>query len=155
VRIATREHLPVSAEEQEELRRFWGRVAFSIGMLAGLFPFAVPPLAISALGQQTAKLEVIALVAFCVTVLPASITAFWHRRFASLWLLLIGLLAAAAILAEQHTLSITRGIAPDYASDYLFIVPLGLAIFGIFTEWKRWPALLDRSGRQNGTASPL
>lgn len=145
--IAARERLPVTAEERQELRRFWGRVVFTAGMVAGLLPFAIPPIAISSLGQQTARLEVVALVAFSVTVLPASIVAFWHRRLASLWLLLAGLLAAAALLAEQHAFSVARTMTPDYASDYLFAVPLLLAIFGIFTEWKGWPPLLDPSGR--------
>lgn len=143
---ATREHQVISEDERNDLRRFWGRVAFALGMGAGMFPLAVPPLALSNLGRHTALLELVALVVFSVTVLPASVTAFWHRRLASAWLLAVGVLILALVLAEQHTLSVTRGIAPDYGSDYLFVFPLVLAIFGIFTSWKGWPPLLEPAG---------
>jgi len=147
VHSASIERHGITAEERDDLRRFWGRVVFALGMGIGMLPFAAPPGAISTLGQHDAMLEVVALIAFCITVLPASVLAFWHRRAASLWLLLVGLAAAALVIAEQHSLASARGIAPDYYSDYLFVGPLGLALFGIITEWKGWPPLLDRSGR--------
>ncbi|HTV82065.1 MAG TPA: hypothetical protein VME18_05400 [Acidobacteriaceae bacterium] len=144
MRTAMRERQAISEEEKQVLRSFWGRVVFALGMLAGMFPMAVPPLAISNLGERTAMLEVLALIVFSVSVLPASILAFWHRRGATAWLLLSGVAAAALVLSEQHVLG-ARGIAPDYGSDYLFILPLALGAFGIFTEWKGWPPLLERS----------
>jgi len=149
LRTATREGRAISEEEKEDLRRFWGRVVFVLGMMAGMFPMAVPPLAVSNLGEHTAILEVLALIAFSVSVLPASILAFWHRREASAWLLLTGVAAAALVLTEQHVLG-TRGIAPDYGSDYLFVLPLALGVFGMVTEWKDWPALLDRTAEGRG-----
>ncbi len=148
VRSASVEGQGITAEEREDLRRFWGRVVFALGMGVGMLPFAAPPGAISTLGEHEAMLEVAALIAFSVTVLPASVLAFWHRRAASLWLLLVGLATAALVIAEQHALAAGRGIAPDLYSDYLFAGPLGLALFGIITEWKGWPPLLDRSGRR-------
>lgn len=144
LRTATRERRAISSEEKEDLRRFWGRVVFALGMLAGMFPMAVPPLAVSSLGEQTAMLEVLALIGFSVTVLPASVLAFWRRRSASVWLLLIGVMAAALVITEQRALA-GRSIAPDYGSDYLFLIPLALGVFGILTEWKGWPPLLDRT----------
>lgn len=142
MRTATGERRMISQEEKEDLRRFWGRVVFAVGMLAGMCPMAVPPLAISSLGQHTARLEVLALIAFSVTVLPASILAFWHRREATAWLLLAGVAAAVLVLTEQHVLG-ARGIAPDYGSDYLFLIPLALGIFGMVTGSMGWPPLLD------------
>lgn len=146
---ATRERRAISEEEKQDLRRFWGRVVFVLGMLAGMFPMAVPPLALSILGQQTARLEVLALVAFSVSVLPASILAFWHRREATAWLLLAGVASAILVLTEQHTLA-ARGIAADYGSDYLFLLPLVLGIFGIFEELMGWPPLLERGPPADG-----
>lgn len=146
MRSATRERPAISEEEREELRRFWGRVVFVAGMLAGMTPMAVPPLALSSLGQQTAMLEALALIVFSVSVLPASILAFWRRREAAAWLLLAGVAAAVLVLTEQHVLA-ARGIARDYGSDYLFVLPLGLGIFGMLTEWKGWPRLLERRDR--------
>lgn len=143
MRTATRDRRVISEEEKEDLRRFWGRVVFAVGMLAGMFPMAVPPLAVSNLGEHTARLEVLALVAFLVSVLPASILAFWHRREATAWLLLAGVAAMALVLTEQHVLA-GRGTAPDYGSDYLFLIPLALGIFGIVTEWMGWPSPLLR-----------
>ena len=143
-----RERRPLTPEEREDLRRFWGRVVFALGMGVGMLPFAAPPGAISTLGQHDAILEVVALIAFSVTVLPASVLAFWHRRAASLWLLLVGVGTATLVIVEQHSLAATRGIAPDYYSDYLFVGPLGLALFGILTEWKGWPRLLERPRRK-------
>ncbi len=137
----------MSEEEKEDLRRFWGRVVFVLGMLAGMFPMAVPPLAIASLGQRTARLEVLALIVFSVSVLPASILAFWHRREAIAWLLLAGVAAAGLVLTEQHVLG-GRGTAPDYGSDYLFAIPLALGIFGIATEWMGWPALVVNPKRE-------
>jgi hypothetical protein len=148
LRTATRERQVISPEEKEDLRRFWGRVVFVLGMLVGMFPMAVPPLAISSLGGHTARLEVLALIVFSVSVLPASILAFWHRREALAWLLLAGVAAAALVLTEQHALA-ARGIAPDYGSDYLFVLPLALGIFGIVTEWGGWPPLLERRAQGN------
>lgn len=133
----------ISDEEREDLRRFWGRVTFFAGMLAGMTPMAVPPLALSTLGPHTAMLELMALMVFSVSVLPASVLAFWQRRVATAWLLLAGVAAAVLVLTEQHVLA-ARGIAADYGSDYLFVVPLALGVFGIVTEAGRWPSLLDR-----------
>jgi hypothetical protein len=148
VSSASVERRAITAEERDDLRRFWGRVVFALGMGVGMLPFAVPPGAISTLGQHDAALEVVALIVFSVTVLPASVVAFWHRRTASLWLLLAGVATAVLVIAEQHALAATRGIAPDFFSDYLFVGPLGLGLFGIVSEWKGWPPLLDRSGRK-------
>lgn len=143
MRTAIRESPAISEEEKQELRRFWGRVVFAIGLGTGMFPMAVPPLALSNLGEHTAMLELVALIVFSVSVLPASVLAFWHRRTASAWLLLAGVMTAALVLTEQHVLG-ARGTAPDYGSDYLFVIPLALGLFGIFTEWKGWPPLLER-----------
>lgn len=148
MRSASVDGRAITPEEREDLRRFWGRVVFAVGMGVGMLPFAAPPGAISTLGEHDAMLEVLALIAFSVTVLPASVLAFWHRRAASLWLLLVGVATAALVITEQHSLAAMRGITPDYYSDYLFVGPLGLALFGIITEWKGWPPLLDRSGRR-------
>jgi cation transport ATPase len=144
---ATNERQGISEDEKEEMRRFWGRVVFSLGMLAGMTPMAVPPLAVSNLGMHTAMLEVLALIVFSVSVLPASVLAFWHRREATAWLLLAGVAAAALVLTEQHVLA-ARGIRPDYGSDYLFAIPLALGVFGIFTGWLDWPRLVERHGRR-------
>ncbi len=146
MRTATRERRAIGEEERQDLQRFWGRVAFVLGMGAGLFPLAVPPLAVSSLGEHTAMLEVLALIVFSVSVLPASVLAFWHRREAAAWLLLAGVAAAALMLTEQHVLA-ARGIASDYGSDYLFVLPLALGLFGILTEWKSWPPLLERRAK--------
>lgn len=155
LRAAMSERMPVSEEEKEDLRRFWGRVVFALGMGAGMFPLAVPPLALSALGEHTAALEVAALVVFCVSVLPASVLAFWRRRGASVWLLLTGFATLALLLLEQHALAATRHIVPDYGSDYLFVFPLALALFGFFCDWKGWPPLLERaSNPARGSAQP-
>ena len=143
MRTAIHESPAISEEEKQELRRFWGRVVFAIGLGAGMFPMAVPPLALSNLGEHTAMLEMLALIVFSVSVLPASVLAFWHRRTASAWLLLAGVMTAALVLTEQHVLG-AHGTAPDYGSDYLFVIPLALGLFGIFTEWKGWPPLLER-----------
>lgn len=143
LRTATGERRAMSQEEQEDLRRFWGRVVFAVGLLVGMFPMAVPPLAVANLGVHTAMLEVTALVVFSVSVLPASALAFWHRREATAWLLLAGVAAAALVLTEQHVLA-ARRIAPDYGSDYLFVFPLALGLFGLATEWMGWPRLLER-----------
>ena len=148
VRSASVERRAITPDEREALRRFWGRVVFAVGMGIGMLPLAAPPGAISTLGQHDAMLEVLALIAFCITVLPASVLAFWHRRAASVWLLLVGMATAALVIAQQHSLAATRGITPDYYSDYLFLGPLTLALFGIFTEWKGWPPLLERPGRK-------
>jgi hypothetical protein len=146
LRSATRERPAISDEERLELRRFWGRVVFVLGMIAGMTPMAVPPLAISSLGQHTAMLEVLALIVFSVSVLPASVLTFWRRREAAAWLLLAGVASAVLVLTEQHVLS-ARGNAADWGSDYLFVIPLALGIFGILTEWKGWPPLLERRTR--------
>ncbi len=151
MRAETQERPAISEEEREELRRFWGRVVFVVGMLAGMAPMAVPPLAVSSLGEQTAMLEVLALIVFSISVLPASVLAFWHRREAAAWLLLAGVATAVLVLTEQHVLAL-RGIAPDYGSDYLFVLPLGLGIFGMLTEWRGWPRLVERRGRAKRTS---
>lgn len=151
LRTATGERQGVSDEEKQEMRRFWGRVVFVVGMVAGMTPMAVPPLGIDRLGQHTAALEVLALIVFSVSVLPASALAFWRRREAAAWLLMAGAAAAALVLTEQHVFS-TRGIAPDWGSDYLFVIPLALGIFGVLTEWRGWPRLVDRRARVQRTS---
>lgn len=145
----------MTEEEREDLRRFWSRVAFALGMGGAFFPLAVVPGAIQTVGIPDALLEVLALVLYELTMLPASVLAFWHRRLAAVWLFLAGIAIAAGLLAEQHFLAGTKGIAPDYGSDYLFVVPLILGGFGLATELMRWPPLLERPGRpERPTAGP-
>lgn len=141
---AAHQRQAISEEERNDLRRFRGRVVFALGIGAGMFPFAVPPLALSTLGRHTASLEFLALVIFSLTVMSASVTAFWRRRLASVWQTAAGLFLLAIVVAEQHALS-PRGIAPDYGSDYPFAIPLLLGVFGIFTNWKGWPPLIEKA----------
>ncbi|MBT9330979.1 hypothetical protein [Paracidobacterium acidisoli] len=132
-------------EEQETLRVFWGRFAFSIGLLWGTWNLTSMPVTIAAAGGNLPRPEVFALLVCALSVFPASTLAFWHRRVASLWLVVAGIVTAAGIVATWHQLSTVPGGDISYIANSLaFAFPLALGFFGLTTDLMGWPRLLPR-----------
>ena len=71
------------------------RTVLAVGLLWGAFllvqllVFALTP------GSKASPLDTLAVVVNCLSVFPACIVAFWHRRAACVWLILNGLFIAA------------------------------------------------------------
>jgi hypothetical protein len=136
-------------EEKEELRRFWSRFAFSIGLLWGTWNITSLPVTIAASGGELPRPDVFAFLVCMLTVLPASVLAFWHRRVASLWLFASAIMTTAGIVAAWHLLAL-HGAEASYIGDSLiFASPLALGLFGLATDLMGWPPLLLRKNQRN------
>ncbi|HVN93202.1 MAG TPA: hypothetical protein VMT38_05885 [Terracidiphilus sp.] len=128
--------------EQPQMRQFYLRVILSIGLLWGtallvqLLMFAVTA------GANESFLDSVAVVSNCLTVGPACLLAFWHRRAASVWLALNGILLLTASTRSmwrlhQYDLSIIIGT----------LIPILLAFCLVVIDLRRWPGALLRDKR--------
>ncbi len=126
-------------DEKSQSRQYWLRVMLALGILWGgwlpiqLFESALTP------GSLGPPLNILAAIVNSITLAPACILAFWHRRAASVWLSLNGILMAATM-----TRSILRNHRYDPVSIVCDAIPVLLAIFLAVMELRRWPGALDR-----------
>lgn len=123
-------------DEKSRMRQFWLRVVLAAGMLLGTMPLLTIPFVI--LSAKGPSFDLLALVFNAVTVLPACVMAFWHRRVACFWLSLNGALAAVALATYTQRVPVldswhTAGIAAS----------LILALCLDFMEIMRWPTALE------------
>lgn len=124
---------------KDDLRRFWSRLAYFLGMMVGLIPLITLPAHLFVISTTNPASVAVARVLNAVTVLPASALAYWHRKPAAWWLMID---AAVCIFAGiEHP---AKG-----AENWVLLVvavgiPLFLGGFGVITGWAGWPALLER-----------
>jgi len=133
-------------EQQFRLRRFWGATVFSLGVLWGFSSCVYFPIAALTSVRGSSWLEVIIVLIGGVTILTASVGAFYQRRVASVLLLTVGplllLVATAGQMFPRENASGPLNILLLFLSGTF---ALALGVFGWMTERKGWPAL--REGR--------
>jgi hypothetical protein len=118
-------------------RQFWVRIVLALGIFWGIIPLITVPFVTR--GMNDSALDVIAPVFSSLTILPASILGFWHRRVACVWLS-----ANAALLAPVAVSVMRRNHLYDLGTILSVAVPVLIAILLDTMEIRRWPGALDR-----------
>ena len=118
------------------------RMVFGAGVIWGFFPLISVPFLF--LGGSDGLLADYALLLTCMTILPASLLAFWFRRTACF------VLCAAALL-DLCAVVFGRLIVPGHGNTALaFVVSSGLlALFALAAELFRWPPVLAATRNQS------
>jgi hypothetical protein len=124
-------------DEKSRLRQFWLRFLLTLGMLWGFVPLTT--VLFVTRGVDDSAFTVFAVVCNALTIMPACLLAFWHRRAACVWLTVnaaIVLIAATSFLrrSDGHRPGIIVGVA----------VPVLLALYLDFVEVRHWPGALVR-----------
>ena len=123
-------------DEQSRLRQFWLRLLLAFGIFWGLVPL-ITVLFITR-GVNDSVLDVLAPIINNLTILPASILAFWHRRLACIWLS-----ANAALLLPVAISVMVRNHQHHFGTIVSVTVPVLIAFCLDFMEISRWPAALE------------
>jgi hypothetical protein len=133
-----------NADQQIRLRRFWGVVVFSLGMVWGVANLVYIPVAVLTSMVGSSWFEVFIIIAGGVLTFSASIVAFYRRRGASLFLLLAGgILLALALYRHLSFSPSTHGIINVSLIFLSGSIAILLGLFGIVTDRKGWPALQE------------
>ncbi len=123
-------------DEKARGRQFWLRFLLVLGMLWGTVPFITTPFITR--GANFTVFDIVASVFNSLTILPACVLAFWHRRTACLWLTVDGVLLVIAL----GTFIRRTG---QFRSDTIVGVaaPIALALFLDYVEARRWPSAVN------------
>ncbi len=112
------------------------RVVFALGIVWGIVPLiGIPFLALG--GGSGTALGDYSLVLTGLTILPASLLAFWFRRAAAVWFGLNALLTLAAIFFGHLIVSTGGPTILEFA-----VSSVALAAFVLFAELLHWPPAL-------------
>jgi hypothetical protein len=134
---------------RDDLRRFWSRLVYFLGMMVGLIPLITLPAHLFVISSVNPASVALARVVNAATVLPASALAYRYRGLASWWLLLD---AAVCIFAGiEHP---AKGAENWVLLGLAVGIPLFLGGFGLITGWTGWPPLLERK-RKVTTEAPV
>jgi hypothetical protein len=128
---------------RDDLRRFWSRLVYFLGMMVGLIPLITLPAHLFVISTTNPASVAVARVMNAMTVLPASALAYWHRKLAAWWLVLD---AAVCVFAGiEHPAKGTE----NWVLLILAVgIPLFLGGFGVITGcWAGWPPLLEKKQR--------
>lgn len=122
-------------DQETRLRQFYLRFFLVVAMIWGTLPLiTVPFLGVSSSDGNFARF---AAIFSCVTVLPASILAFWQRRIACAWLTGNALLLLAALAA-----SLRPGRHLGVGGIIEFIGSIAIAAFLDWMQLRGWPPAL-------------
>lgn len=126
----------IATTEESRLRQFWLRCLLAVGIIWGVIPLISLPFI--SLGAKDSTLDVWAVVVNSLTIFPASVLAFWHRRPACVWLTVNGGLVVTSV-----TLYVLRTHEYRVGSIIGAGVSASLAVLLDMTEAHRWPGALD------------
>jgi hypothetical protein len=128
----------LKAALRDDMRRFWSRLVYFLGMMVGLIPLITLPAHLFVLSTTNPASVALARAVNAMTVLPASTLAYWHRGLASWWLILD---AGVCVFAGfEHP---AKGTENWVLLGLAVGIPLFLGGFGLITGWMGWPALLE------------
>jgi hypothetical protein len=124
--------------DQSRLRQFYLRFVLAIGVIWGTMPLIMTPFIVR--GPSDTSFDILAAVLNSLTVLPASILGFWHRRVACAWLtanaiLLVIALGSWTLKTHDYEIGAIIGCGG----------PVALALFLDMAEVRHWPPALDRA----------
>jgi len=124
---------------RDDLRRFWSRLIYFLGMMVGLIPLITLPAHLFVISTTNPASVAVARALNAMTVLPASALAYKQRKIAAWWLVLD---AAVCIFAGiEHP---AKGMQNWVLLILAVGIPLFLGGFGVITGWAGWPPLLEK-----------
>lgn len=123
-------------DENARGRQFWLRVFLVIGMLWGFLPLIMSPFITK--GRYDTTFDILASILNSLTILPACVLAFWHRRVACVWLSING-----ALLAIALTTFILRTGQVDAMTTIEVAGPVLIALCLDYFELRRWPPAVN------------
>ena len=126
--------------EQERVRQLWLRTLLVIGLVWGLTPLITLPFITRGMNDST--LDVWAAISNGLTLLPASVLAFYHRRLACIWLSVNG-----ALVVTSMSTYVLRTHSHPVASMIGAGVSAAVAVSLDVMEVQGWPEALDRRTR--------
>jgi len=125
--------------ETDNRRKWIGRILFSLGILWGVAPMISLPLILFGIGSSNESGDLILAGLFNgMTVLPASALAFWNRKTASWWLI-----ADAVLMAMVGSKNLSNPSTRVTTLIMAVLVTGLLGGFGLYSEKRQWPPLLD------------
>ena len=127
----------IATTEESRLQQFWLRCLLAVGIIWGVIPLIALPFI--SRGAKDSTLDVWAVVVNSLTIFPASVLAFWHRRPACIWLTVNG-----ALVVTSVTFYVLRTHQYRVGSIIGAGVSALLAVLLDTTEVRRWPGALDR-----------
>jgi hypothetical protein len=133
-------------DEKARMRQFWLRVLLALGLLWGGMPLLTLPLTF--MGVVPAPFGLPVALANGLTVAPACVLAFWHRRFACVWLSLNAVVCVVAIALSAHQAG-DRYIAAMLSLAGSVLIALLLDSM----EIGRWPAALATQSGIGGASN--
>lgn len=125
----------MTLNEEPNMRQFWLRVLLALGIVLGGMPFLTLPLAF--MGAVPAPFGLLVELVNGLTVAPACVLAFWHRRGACIWLSLNALVCVAAIALSVHQAGDRELVAMASLAGSVLV-----ALCLDFMEIRRWPGAL-------------
>lgn len=120
-------------DDPAQTRQFWLRVLLTVGMLWGFLPFIMVPFITK--GVHDSTFDIAASILNSLTVLPASVLAFWHRRIACVWLSVNAVVLATALATYLWRTGNFNGLMIAEVAG-----PVLIALCLDAVEARHWPA---------------
>lgn len=127
----------VLMDEQTRMQQFYLRTLLAIGLLWGAFLLVQLLVFLLTPDAQGSPLASASLVVNCLSVFPAFVLGFWHRRAACVWLVL-----NAILIAATTTLFTLQTHRYDWGLILGALFSIALAICLVVMEARRWPGAL-------------
>jgi len=132
-----------SEETTQRFQRNISRFVFGAAFVWGCVSTIAALWSSFTLGVNDTAPEVGALIFYVLSFVPASLLVFWKRRIASAWFISLAIVCLTGFTYQMHTqhedsLQIMLRIL-----FIAFVPPFALGIFGLITDNKSWPKLLD------------
>ena len=115
-------------------RKLWLRLMLVLGIMWGFIPLITVLFIFR--GANDSTFDVFATVFNSLTIVPACVLAFWHRRTACIWLTINGALLVSAF--AQRVSELDKGAVVTLIGSVLIAICLDI------TELKHWPGAIDR-----------
>ena len=121
------------------MQQFYLRTVLTVGVIWGGFLLVQLLVFVLTPGSKGTALDSVSVVVNCLSVFPACVLAFWHRRAACVWLAANGILIAlttVSFIVETHRY--------DWGLILSVLFSIALAVCLVVIEIRRWPAALAR-----------
>jgi hypothetical protein len=124
------------------------KAIIGFGSIWGLWAFGAVVMSAFTIGNNDTAPEIIAMLLYGFTILPACILSIWHRKAAAYWLLALSFISAFGFLYQEAALSAGDDHLGSLARDALRVLFFA-AIPGLIG------ALLLRADRRETISSEL
>jgi hypothetical protein len=128
-------------------KRTLSLTVFSLLALCGLYGCVRLPVAVFTIGDNDSLPEIWAFL-LPATLLPTAIAAFWGRKYASIWLIILGAIWIFGEAWQSHYMARVKHFPKDslwtlmlggFIPAYLVI---GGGVFGLYTDRRGWPKII-------------